>query len=670
MLWQHFALWPWLALIAAPLLIHLFALTRPPAYRFSSLEFIRRIVRRTRRIERPQDWLIWLLRTLAIAAAVLMFLRPLLFVRGGGDVHTARHVVLVVDASASMSSVENAQSRFSSACSEAAEILGGLGAGDTANVVWMKAKPEAVFPSSGINFSYLRDSLRRARVTSEAADVASALKLGVDLLSGLPGRKEICILSDFQKTNWEGVDFKLPPEYKLFTVRVGASDGDNRALARLTAQPVEPLAGETLTLYAEVRNFSPSPRKATVYLNFDERHEQQEVSLEAWGQAAAVFTLRAGQAGSFPVTVRLSEDAFAGDNVRQLLLRVRDRLPIKILASEPETAGYWRRALETLPWAQVTMLASNQWPAEEADDILLLSGWDGAGAETVAKRLQAGRMTIWQPAPETPQERLAALGIAGPGLATNGVLSWETAREPYRLTVASPDDPCFALFGHGEYGDPAGGSFLGRLRLPRLDQPSSDLLLAYRDQVPALIRFRFPGVLYLWNLPLQSAAGDWAARPEFLPLLAELLLSGRTFASSGAGSGTLYPGQMASLPAEQAPLNTAFTLEDEQGGKLLVEARESNAKVYLAAGPVKETGLYRWKAGDETLGWSVVNFPIVESDLRGGAASSPTTGSPAMSSGREVRQAQTGLNLWPGLVALAGLFLLMESVAVWGASKT
>ena len=72
-------LWPFLALVLVPLLLHLFARSKPPQYRFSSLEFILRIIRQTVRIKRPQDWLLLLIRTLLFAAIILLFLQPLFF---------------------------------------------------------------------------------------------------------------------------------------------------------------------------------------------------------------------------------------------------------------------------------------------------------------------------------------------------------------------------------------------------------------------------------------------------------------------------------------------------------------------------------------------------------------------------------------------------------------
>ncbi len=671
LIFQHLSLWPWLALIIAPLLIHLFARAHPPVYRFSSLEFILHIARRTRRIRRPQEWLLWLLRTAACAALIMLFLRPLLFThKAFADPRAARNVMLVVDASASMAYVDGAQSRFSAACAAAADILGDLGANDTANVIWMRTEPEPVFPSAGINLPYLRDILRRARVSNEAADVLSALNRAAILLSGLPGRKEICVISDFQKSNWETVHFKPPADISLMAVKVGLGDGDNQALTHLACQPVQPLAGEKVTLFGEVRNFSPLPRKVAVFLEFGELRDRQELNLEAWGRATATFTFSCDTAGNWPMTLRLGEDAFPGDNTRRLILPVRANLPVGILANEPETAGYWHRALKTIPWANISQLSSNHWPAADSDEALLLSGWNGTGWEVVRERLRAGRTVIWYPAPGSLLEILQRLTVDNPVTPIPGTMTWETARDPHRLVNTAPEDACFAVFNRGEYGDPAAGVFYGRLRPALPPAREAVTLLEYEDHVPALVRYRLPGALYLWNLPLQPAYSDWASRPEFLPLLAELLLNGRPIEAGAADRDVFYPGQRLLRSCDRGVPMTAVRVTDEQGREQTAERRETDRDSCLVTGPVTEPGLYTWKMGEEILGQSIVNFPVVESDLRGGDARELASDAPVVKSGREARQIQAGLNLWPWFLGLAGLMLVLEMLVRGRAAKT
>ena len=167
---DHRSLLPLAALVAVPLLLHLFARSRPPRLLFGSTELLRRAVRATIRLRRPKDWLLLVLRTLLVAAVVGLFLRPVLFSgRKAPAAGAGRHVVVVVDATASMACAEGGQTRFGAACAEADEVLRGLGPRDTANVVWLHAKPDAVFPEMASNVNRLRDALRRATTTEGAS---------------------------------------------------------------------------------------------------------------------------------------------------------------------------------------------------------------------------------------------------------------------------------------------------------------------------------------------------------------------------------------------------------------------------------------------------------------------------------------------------------------------
>jgi hypothetical protein len=116
-------------LIAAgiPLLIHLFNFRRPQKVDFSSIVFLRELQSTTMQRVKIKQWLLLLLRTLAIASLVLSFARPTL--KGsiasvlGGDAESAS--VLVLDNSLSM--------RSESGCGTLAEVEAGGGSRDRRN---------------------------------------------------------------------------------------------------------------------------------------------------------------------------------------------------------------------------------------------------------------------------------------------------------------------------------------------------------------------------------------------------------------------------------------------------------------------------------------------------------------------------------------------------------
>ena len=63
------------------------------------------------------------------------------------------------------------------------------------------------------------------------------------LLEGAEGKREICVISDFQATGWEGTVLAAPPGIDVATVRVGEGAAPNLAIGGLYCDPPAALAG-------------------------------------------------------------------------------------------------------------------------------------------------------------------------------------------------------------------------------------------------------------------------------------------------------------------------------------------------------------------------------------------------------------------------------------------
>jgi hypothetical protein len=663
-------LWPLAALVAAPVLIHLFARARPPEYRFSSVRFLRRVVRQTARLRRPRDLLLLAVRTLLVAAVVAVFLRPLLFAdRRLAAAPGKRSVVAIVDASASMAYQEASQTRFAEACAQASQRLSALSAGDAANVVWMRARPVAVFPEMGVNLPVLQDALRRGRVTAEAADVDGAIALACRLLRDADGRREICLVSDFQRTAWEGRRPSIPAGIAWVAIRVGAADGINRALVRLRVSPSVVLAGETASVSCEVANYGPEPRRESVFLAAGESRQRQTVSVPAWGRATATFEARFPSPGAYPVQAQLEEDAFAADNQRWRVVEVRDRLRVGLLDAGQGTAPAWQLALDALGWVQVEHIGSADLNGALNHDALWLEGWDGSASRGVAAVLARGGAVVWMPSRATPAAAVwaAARSEPAPRRLDGEAVRWEESIRPRGLRLAAPDAPVFRVFEGGEAGDPARGLFTARYVLPPPAEGEASVLIAYDDGVPALARSGARGALWTWNLPLDRERSDWARQAEFVPLMGELLLDGLKAGGAGDADNERAPGDSLVWRAGRELVAGDVRIEDAARGRLSVAVKSADDGTLLVSEPVAAPGLHTWQYRSSRLGYGVVNFPVSESDLRAADTRAlERMGFAVAGGGGRVRAMQDGTPLWPLLVAAAGVLLAIEcGLALW-----
>lgn len=661
-----------LLLGAVPLLVHLFARTRPPVYDFSSVEFLRRIVRKTMRLRKPQDWILLVLRTLFALALIAAFLRPLLFsdkrIAGLGE---QKNVVVVVDASASMGASEGSQARFAEACAEAARVLDGLTARDRANLIWLDADPDAVFPEMGVNFGFLHDALRRAQVSSERGAIARAIALAVEQLSQVEGRREICVVSDFQKSAWTEAAENLPVGVDLVFLKVGSSDLDNLALRQLSWQPSQPIVGEEVSLIAELENFSAQPATTTVFCSAGENRQSRNVTVGPWSRGTAVFRQQVVQPGDMPVTVSIAEDSFAGDDRRHQVVPVRPFYQVGIYAgSEAETARVWEAAVAALPWTRAVKidaagLAAARTQANAELDAVLVAGWTGEALPAA----DSGVRCVLLPGKGASLSGLVEKA-GDPDISAATLEKQMLDGDRGRLKLSRANDPLFALFADGEYGNPVAGKVAHRYSVPALAADSGVVtLIEYEDGTPVLARLST--TRFLWNAPLATTGDNWAGQVGFVPLMGEFLLHDRGGSDDISGI-EFEPGAMLSFLADD-DLDPA-EVELSRGSGEVLEVQLNGSRQFSSE-PAASPGLYTWRHRRAAVAMSPVNFPVMESDLRsltlteveslGGAG-----GAAAVGGGDGVRFLRDGFQLWPLLIAMAVAMVIFESLVLLWSTRT
>lgn len=644
---------PLLALAGLPLLVHLLSRTRPPVYRFSNLEFLQRVIRRTARFRKPKDWLLLALRTLAIAALAAAFLGPLLLSKSGMLPGEKRTVILLVDRSASMAARDGAATRFEAAVLAAREALDSLRP-DAANLVWIDATPAAVFPEPAPNRTFLAESLEQASACPEPGALARAWELALRQCAVGTGRKELVIVSDFQSSAWKNFDATVPADINVRAFSVADGDSANLAVSSLVASPAEPVAGQETTVLCRVRNFSGEARRTTLSLDAGGSNQSRPVELPAWGAAEAAFTVRCPTAGFLTLTAALEDDAFPGDDRCHAVLRIRESLRMVVAAppasAETKTA---RLLADALTWLDMIDCPDPTNPPP--GDLLLVSGWKGNDAEKLRTLAAQGTTLIVFPSPGITAKALADItGTAAD--AADGVLTLEARPEGWQAMPVE-GKPTFALFASGEFGNPLAGVSRQRLRLPASITGKGDLLGRFADGTPALLAYSTASApVVVSNLSLDPATSDWTSRSSFLPGFAELILHTRP--KVAADPFTIEPGAFpAWAPADPSQAAT-LTLADPAGKTLAL--KQIAGSVWHSSQPAVP-GIYSWLISGQAVHHSVANFPEFESDLR------VLPELPAFGKGEQPRQSLAraaaldhGLPLWPWLIALALLVLLIE----------
>lgn len=644
---------PLLALAGLPLLVHLLSRTRPPVYRFSNLEFLQRVIRRTARFRKPKDWILLAMRTLAIAALAAAFLGPLLLSKNGMLPGEKRTIVLLVDRSASMAARDGAANRFEAAVLAARDTLDSLRP-DAANLVWIDATPAAIFPEPAPNRAFLAESLEKASARPEAGALARAWELALRQCSIGTGRKELVVISDFQSSAWKNFDTAVPPDVNIRAISVAHGDSPNVAVSSLVASPAEPVAGQETSVICHVSNFSGEARRTTLSLDAGGSSQSRPVDLPAWGAAEAAFTVRCPTAGLLTLTASIENDAFPGDDRCHAVLRVRESLRMAVAAPSTSPESKTARLLAAaLPWLDVIDCpdATNPPPC----DLLLVPGWKGENPEKLRTLAAKGTTLIVFPNPGISAKALANLTNDSTD-AVDGILTLEAHPEGWQAMPVEGKQT-FALFASGEFGNPLAGVTRQRVRLPASIAVKGELLGRFADGTPALLAFPTASApIVLSSLSLDPATSDWASRPTFLPGFAELILHTRP--KVVADPFTIEPGSFpAWSPADPSQAAT-LTLADPAGKIMPLE--QMAGPVWHSSQPAVP-GIYSWLISGQPVHHSVVNFPESESDLRV-LPEPPTFGKGDQPRETLARAAALdhGLPLWPWLIALALLVLLIE----------
>ncbi len=511
-----------LAGLAIPVLLHLTQREKKQIIRFPSLMFVRRIPYQSVRRRKVQNWLLLMVRLAALALIILAFARPLIL-RSAGAAPTgagAREVVVLLDTSYSMGFGD----RWERARAAAHAEIGKLSASDRGSVV-LFASGADIAVRSAPERSGLTAAIAAAKPGAGATRFAPALKVAGSILaeSSLP-RREVVLISDFQRGGWRGEEgARLPQGATLTPVPVqGATDRPNLSvtgvsLARSTFSNQErvavtagvvnrterPVTGSSMTLEVGGLSIATKP-----------------IQLEPGGSTSVTFDPVTVGTRNMRGTVRVADDALAADNAFHFVMSPAEPVRIAVVdRGNAAAALYLSRALAIGDAPRFDTVTRQ---------IETLSDED----------LRRNAVVILNDVPVTAPvaRRLLRFVEQGGGLfvAAGQRASWPTEVDLLPAAIGAPVDRTrgdAARVGALEYGHPIFEPF----RAPRSGDFSSVPVYGYRNltvadtaqvlarfdgRVPAFVERRVGnGRVVLWASTLDVSWTDLPRRSVFLPLI-------------------------------------------------------------------------------------------------------------------------------------------------------
>ena len=445
------------AAVALPVLFHLIRRAPRNQQPFSSLMFLEESPPRLTRRSRLDDWLLLLLRCLAIVAIALAFTRP--FFRTDGDLLIAdepgRRVAVVVDDSVSMS-----RDGIAERVAEAIDaVLAELEGRDAAALVTFGRGARVAVPFAGVDGDELavreaiRDAARELAFDQPASEIDAALIRTVALLAepsddGEPAAAsamQIVLISDMQEggslDRLQRLDW--PAETRLAVRRVAPDDESNASLRPLAIDPADRRDVDRVPIRIANAEASELETFRVQWFGNGESLGDGTVADVAPGSSLVLDLERPSGADA----IALVGDAAGFDDVFHLPpsdpIKVAAAVLGEAAADDPESpAFYLMRALDSGEGRSI------DWDAEPNDDdadLLLVTA--GGDANVAAESVRNGGVAIVVLDSKETASRMQPL--IGPVES----LSRDQSRGDLLLAELRFDDPLLAPFREPQFSD-------------------------------------------------------------------------------------------------------------------------------------------------------------------------------------------------------------------------
>ncbi len=509
-----------IGLIAAvlPLLVHLFNFRRPRRLEYSSLALLRSIQRMTVQRVRIRNWLLLILRTLALCALVFVFARPTLIGSSSTQFfgRSSVSMVLAIDASLSMMQRDSEGTRLDQAKAIARSIVQSAAPGD--EIFIMRADAQQLESI---------DDLMELQPTYVTTAAASTVRQASELLSQKATHlnKVIYYLGDLQaSTLMDSLQTPLRESDRMILIPVGGTEvrpnvgiSDVQVVSRIV-DPGTPVAVE-----ATVVNHGASPiddYAVSLYLE-DRRVAQTSVALASEVPVRVLLRGAAETRGWIAGYVVTEDDGLAEDNQRHFTLNVPAQRDILVVHGNGAQTSHVELALSLRDESgglQITKIPQRGLVAAPLSQYsaIFLIGPDELSSGEVGRLDQyvqdGGGLLIFPGADPVPVNIL--MEVLGAGRVA--IQEWETSIES-----ADFEHPLF----EGVFTASERTQRLETVRIHRAAQyvpgaAAEQTLITLLGQAPLLqeIRYKNGHILFLAVAP-ELSWSDLPVRGLFVPLM-------------------------------------------------------------------------------------------------------------------------------------------------------
>jgi hypothetical protein len=508
-----------LAGLAIPVLLHLTQREKKQIVHFPSLMFVRRIPYQSVRRRKIHNWLLLMVRLTALALIVLAFARPLISHEAAAPIGAgSREVVVLLDNSYSMGFGDHWQR----AVNAARDQFNKLSASDRGTLVLFSSGADIQMRSTSEK-GRLNAVLDTVKPVDTATRYSPALKVAGSIVaeSTLP-RREVVIISDFQRGGWRGEEgARLPQGVTLTPVAVqGAADRANLSVTGVSLARSTFSNQERLTVTAVVTNRTErSVSGSNIALETAGLPvANKPLNVEPGGSASVSFDPVTISSKNFKGTVRLADDALGADNSFNFVVSPSE--PVRLTIVDRGNADlYLTRALSIGDSPRFEAV-SRQADALSDDDlrrsrVVVLNDVDvsAALARRLAKYVEQGGGLFVATGPRATWPKdvdLLPADIGNPVDRTRG--------DAGRIGALEYGHPVFEPFRAPRSGDFSSVPVYGYRNLTAAK--NAQVLARFDAGAPAVVERRSgTGRVLIWGSTLDVTWSDLPQRSVFLPFV-------------------------------------------------------------------------------------------------------------------------------------------------------
>ena len=330
-LWALFA-------VSIPLIIHLISLRQTKYEEFSSLKFIKLLEHNTIKQLKINQWLLVLLRSIAIFCLILIFSRPL--IKGNstnnfiGDIESRS--VILIDNSASMNVKINDISLLDKVKLSISELLKVL-EGDNTIEIYQTNPPQKIYEGSFLNESQIISKVEDIVQTNLTDNIWEVTDSIINQINAKEPNLECYIFSDFQTNPKAKIDTLLNNNWTYYCIDQPKID-NNISIKSVDILSEIKLPNHLIKLSTSLDNNGIDVIKNVpieLFLN-QERVGQVVSQFEPNKYKDFMFQVFPGKTGIINGKIVIPDDDYSLDNYRNFDLVIPDQIALKIIGKSEE----------------------------------------------------------------------------------------------------------------------------------------------------------------------------------------------------------------------------------------------------------------------------------------------------------------------------------------------